>query len=135
MSYKPLSHRLPVWLQYVVTCVSAGVYALIGTFAHRAGAINNMPYGLFMAFMLIALSAWCARSRNGRHGLVAHMIVSTVVVWLIALGFFGNAIVIPVGFGGFVPWFSQYAGYIWLFGILVVHLVLLCMPQRWFVIE
>ena len=33
-----------------------------------------------------------------------------------------------------MPFFSQHAGYIWLYGLILVQVVLLILPARWFVI-
>jgi len=108
---------------------------LIGTFAHRCGAMDNIPYGFVLSMLLLFLSAWCARSRSGWSGLLIHAIVFSAFAWILALDFIGSAILVPVGFTIPLPWCSQYVGYFWLYGVLVAHLVLLCMPQRWFVIE
>lgn len=94
-----------------------------------------MPYGFAIAIMLLLLSAWCARSRSGWLGLFVHAILFTVVAWILALGFIGSAVLVPVGFTIPLPWCAQYVGYLWLYGVLVAHVVLLCMPQKFFVIS
>ena len=135
MSSKPWSHRLPLWGRYATTCVSAVLYALIGTFVHRAGVDNNIPYGFAIAMILLVLSAWCARCRSGLIGLIVHAVVFSSVAWIIALDFIGSAILVPVGFAIPMPWCAQYVGYFWLYGMLIVHAILLFMPKRWFVVE
>ena len=41
----------------------------------------------------------------------------------------------PVGFSGSsVPYFSQRVGYLWLIGCIVVQLMLMFLPARWFAI-
>lgn len=135
MTAKPWSHRLPLWGRYATTCVSSAICALIGTFVHRAGAMNNLPYGFVIAVILLLISAWCSRARSGWWGLFIHAVVFSAVVWILALGFIGNAILIPVGFTIPMPWCVKYVGYFWLYGILIAHAILLCMPQRWFVVE
>lgn len=134
MSSKPWSHRLPLWGRYATTCVSAVLCSLIVTFIHRCGAIDNIPYGFVVAMILLLLSAWCSRARSGWWGLFIHATVFSAFAWILALGFIGSAILVPVGFTIPVPWCVHYAGYLWLYGILIAHAILLCMPQRWFVV-
>ena len=42
---------------------------------------------------------------------------------------------IPVGFGGDdpMPFFSEQAGYMWLYGVVLIPVVMLVLPKRWFV--
>lgn len=135
MTSKPWSHRLPLWGRLVTTCFSAAVCALIGTFVHRGGAMNNLPYGFALAMLLLLLSAWCARSRSGWWGLFVHAIVFSIVVWILALGFIGSAVLVPVGFTVPMPWCAQYVGYFWIYGVLVAHVVLLFLRNKFFTIS
>ncbi len=43
---------------------------------------------------------------------------------------------IPVGFGdgASMPFFSEHVGYFWLYGVLVIPLVMLVLPKRWFAV-
>lgn len=135
MSVKPWSHNLPIWGRYAVTLLSAILCGLIGTFSHRVGAVSNIPIGLIVALLLITLSAWCARSRTAMLGLLAHTVFSSAVAWILALRLIGTAVIVPVGFSGQLPWLSQHAGYIWLYGVILIQLIMLILPSRWFVIK
>ncbi|RDX27310.1 alcohol dehydrogenase, partial [Bifidobacterium breve] len=35
-------------------------------------------------------------------------------------------------FQGEMPFFTQHAGYIWLYGLILVQVILLVLPARWF---
>lgn len=130
----PWSHRLNPVFGILVTALAGIASGVVGTFAHRMGASANMPYGLILAFVLIALSTWCARSRLGVAGLAVHLITSSGVIWMIAAQGTGDALT-PIGFsGGAIPYFSQHVGYIWLIGCIVIQLLMLPMPDRWFTI-
>ena len=93
-----------------------------------------VTYGLVLAFLLIGLSTWCARSRMGAVGLALHLIASSLTAWGMALTTTSGKALIVAGFQGDMPFFSQHAGYIWLYGLILVQVVLLILPARWFVI-
>ena len=61
----PWSHRLPVWARFLVDLFAGAVVGVIGTMAHRMGASANIPYGLVIAYALVIISTWSARSRDG----------------------------------------------------------------------
>ena len=65
----PWSHRLPVWARFLVDLLAGAVVGVIGTMAHRMGASANIPYGLVIAYALVIISTWSARSRDGVSGL------------------------------------------------------------------
>ena len=46
----------------------------------------------------------------------------------------GGDAMIPVGFGDSVslPYFSNNVGYFWLYGVVLIPLVMLVLPKRWF---
>ena len=117
---RPWSYRQNALVKSLITIAAGVASAFVGTFAHRMGAELNIPYGLVLAFLLIGLSTWCARSRMGAVGLALHLIASSLTAW--------------GGFQGDMPFFSQHAGYIWLYGLILVQVVLLILPARWFVI-
>ncbi|RBP98302.1 alcohol dehydrogenase [Bifidobacterium aemilianum] len=130
----PWSHRLTPAVRLLV-CLLAGMgVALIGTFAHRMGASRNLPYGWVLALVIVGLSAWCARSRSGVIGLGLHLISSSAALWLLAISGRGGEVLIPIGFGGSapIPYWSQHVGYFWLFGLVVVQLLVLVLPSRCF---
>ena len=95
---RPWSYRQNALVKSLITIAAGVASAFVGTFAHRMGAELNIPYGLVLAFLLIGLSTWCARSRMGAVGLALHLIAS------------------------------------WLYGLILVQVVLLILPARWFVI-
>lgn len=105
------------------------------------GAMYNFPYGLVIALLLVALSACFARMLCGMFGFILHAIVCCSVVWMIALGWFRifgafRGVLVAVGFGADnLPWIAQNAGYFWLYGIIIVHVVLLFIPNKFFVIS
>lgn len=132
----PWSHRLPIWARFLIDLCAGAAVGVIGTMAHRMGASSNVPYGLALAYLIVVLSTWCARSRDGISGLALHLIGSSLMVWSVMSGYGpGGDVLIPVGFGSdsAVPFFSEYAGYFWLYGIVVIPVLMLVMPRRWFV--
>ena len=74
---RPWSHRQNVLVKVLITIAAGVASAFVGTFAHRMGAELNIPYGLVLAFLIIGLSTWCARSRMGVVGLALHLIASS----------------------------------------------------------
>ena len=83
----PWSHRLPVWARFLVDLLAGAVVGVIGTMAHRMGASANIPYGLVIAYALVIISTWSARSRDGVSGLALHLISSSLVVWTVMAGY------------------------------------------------
>jgi hypothetical protein len=130
----PWTHRQNRAVRLLL-CMAAGIAsAVVGTLAHRMGAEQNVPYGLVLALAIIGLSTWCARSRSGAVGLAVHLVFSSITAWGMAAAGPGGDAITPIGFGGSVPFMSEHAGYIWLVGMLVIQLVLLVLPGRWFVL-
>lgn len=78
----PWSYRQRPWLRYLIDVVSGAALGIVGTFAHRMGAAQNIPYGLVLALLLVALGAWSARSRDGVAGFALYFIASTTVLYL-----------------------------------------------------
>jgi len=133
----PWSHRLPAWARLLIDLLSGVAVGMIGTIAHRMGASSNIPYGLLLAYLIVVLSTWCARSRDGASGLALHLIGSSLMVWMVLSGYGpGGDAMIPVGFGdgASMPFFSEHVGYFWLYGVLVIPLVMLVLPKRWFAV-
>ena len=67
----------------LVDLLAGAVVGVIGTMAHRMGASANIPYGLVIAYALVIISTWSARSRDGVSGLALHLISSSLVVWTV----------------------------------------------------
>ncbi len=115
-----------------MTVFSALGSALVATFASRIGAAYNMPIGLVIAFALLGMSAWCARSRGGITGFAVHMLCSTLLIYMIAQGW-PNGDAVIVGFhDSTLPWLSLYCGVIWLYGSILLQAIMLFLPARWF---
>lgn len=132
----PYSHRCAAWKQYLITIGSAIAVAFIGTLEHRAGAAYNIPYGLVLAFLLIIGSAWCARSRNNNFGLAVHLTVSTLIIYFLSMPGPGSDILTPIGFNtDTLPWICQHCGVLWIFGALIIQLIMLMLPKGWFVLS
>ena len=135
------SHSVLFASKCAASCVLAVFCAVLGTFAHRMGAMYNFPYGLVIALLLVTLSACFARMLCGMFGLILHSIVCCSVVWMIALGWFRifgafRGVLVAVGFGvDNLPWIAQNAGYFWLYGIIIAHVVLLFMSKKCFIIS
>lgn len=131
----PWSHRLPAWARLLLGLIVGVVVGMIGTMAHRMGASANIPYGLVLAYVLTAIATWSARSRDGATGLALHLIGSSLMVWTVMAGYGpGGDAMIPVGFGdsASLPYFSNNVGYFWLYGVVLIPLVMLVLPKRWF---
>lgn len=131
----PWSHRLPAWARLLLDLIVGVVVGMIGTMAHRMGASANIPYGLVLAYVLTAIATWSARSRDGATGLALHLIGSSLMVWTVMAGYGpGGDAMIPVGFGdsASLPYFSNNVGYFWLYGVVLIPLVMLVLPKRWF---
>lgn len=133
-SLKPWSHRQRPFVQMLITLLAGAASAGVGTLAHRMGASMNLPYGLAIAFLILGISTWCARSRMGAIGIGMHLIASSVMAWGIAICGVNGSALTPVGFSGEVPFFSQNVGYMWLYGLVALQVVMLFLPRAWFAI-
>ena len=78
---RPWSYRQNALVKSLITIAAGVASAFVGAFAHRMGAELSIPYGLVLAFLLIGLSTWCARSRMGAVGLALHLIASSLTAW------------------------------------------------------
>ncbi|MDN6272063.1 MAG: hypothetical protein L0J23_05220, partial [Bifidobacterium crudilactis] len=77
-----------------------------------------------------------ARSRSGVVGAAFHLIASSAMAWLMAFPGPGGDVLVPVGGKGvFLSFFGLHAGYIWLFGLIVLQLAMMVLPGRWFLVE
>ncbi|KFI97775.1 alcohol dehydrogenase [Bifidobacterium stellenboschense] len=130
---RPWSHRFGPLGRTAVTLLAGAGAAFVGTLAHRMGAAVNIPYGLLLAFLIVALSTYCARARQGVTGLALHLIVSSAVAWGLALfGGPGGDTLVVAGFSTPTTFFSQHAGYIWLYGVILIQVAMLVLPASWF---
>lgn len=133
-SLMPWSHRQSPFMQMFITMLAGAASAFVGTIAHRMGAFMNIPYGLVIALLILGISTWCARARMGTTGIGVHLIASSVTAWGVAICGVNGSALTPVGFSGSVPFFSQNVGYIWLYGLVILQVVMLFLPRKWFTI-
>ncbi|WEV63543.1 alcohol dehydrogenase [Bifidobacterium sp. ESL0732] len=132
----PFSYRYNVWIRALI-CVLTGIAAgVCGTLVHRLGAQYNVPIGLVLALLIIALSAWSARARSGVVGLGLHLIASSGVIAVASITVSSGDILLPMGFySSGIPFFSQNAFWFWFLGMIVIQLLMVFLPQSWFVIS
>lgn len=133
-SLLPWSHRQHIAVRVLITMLAGAASGVVGTLAHRMGAEYNVPYGLVLAFLILGISTWCARARCNAIGIGFHLIASSGVVWGMAMYGPGGDAMIPVGFSAPMPFFVQNAGSIWLYGEILLQVVMLFLPARWFVV-
>jgi hypothetical protein len=132
----PWSYQVGVPWRLLISLVSGFLVAVVASGTHRMGAEENIPYGLLLSFVLVGMSAWAARSRSGVVGAAFHLIASSAMAWLMAFPGPGGDVLVPVGGKGvFLSFFGLHAGYIWLFGLIVLQLAMMVLPGRWFLVE
>ena len=105
---------------------------------HQAGYICAMLF-IIPGFPFITSGIDMAKQdmRSGLERLAYALmivVVATLTAWGMALTTTSGKALIVAGFQGDMPFFSQHAGYIWLYGLILVQVVLLILPARWFVI-
>ncbi|MBW3087322.1 alcohol dehydrogenase [Bifidobacterium sp. 82T24] len=124
---------MPVWGRLLVCVVAGFAVGLVGSAAHRMGVPWNIPYGLVMSLILVALSTWSARARAGGLGVGFHLIASGFAVMLIASHASNSRALIIFGYlsDSYSP-LMQKAGIIWLLGMVAVQVLMLVLPASWF---
>lgn len=134
MTVRHIPRRDPIPLPArVALCALLGVVsAVVGTGAHRMGASMNIPYGLLLAFALLAASTVLARALAGASGLAIHLIVASLVIWQMGGYGPGGDILMPTGGSSLVTFFSLRASVIWELGSIVIQTAILCLPARLF---
>lgn len=128
----PARDPIPLPARVALCALIGAVAAVVGTGAHRMGASMNIPYGLLLAFALIAMSTILARALVGATGLAVHLIVASLIVW--KMSGYGPAgdILMPTGGSALVTFFSLRASVIWELGAIVIQTAILCLPSRLF---
>ncbi len=121
-------------LTYLAALALGAVSGLVGTLAHRSGAVGSLPYGLVIAFLILAASSWWARSWAGATGLGLHLVGASCLIWLLMGRGPGGDVLVPIGSPAFIGFFDRHAGRIWLIGSLVLQLAVLVAPRRWFMV-
>lgn len=130
----PWTYRVNMPLRLLICAISAVIVVTAGTFAHRMGASRNIPIGIVLACVLVALSVWSARSRAGVAGLGLHLVCSGLPLVLFSMLGPGGSVLIVAGFNSSsIGWLGQHVGLVWIGAIVFIHLVLLVLPKRFFV--
>lgn len=135
-SLMPWSFRIGYFPRLLVNMFSALAVSFVGTFTYRNGIDINIPYGLVLAFAILGISIWLSRARSGAVGLGLHLFVSSSFIWFLAARTASNgSILIPAGGAALSTFFSHYSGYIWLYGSIVLHILILIVPKRFAVVR
>ncbi|WEV76422.1 alcohol dehydrogenase [Bifidobacterium sp. ESL0800] len=131
----PFSYRCSAWVRALI-CVATGIAAgVCGTLVHRLGAQYNLPVGLILALLIIAISAWSSRARSGVVGLALHLIASSGVIVVASFTAASGDILLPMGFySSDMPFLSQNAFWFWFIGMIAIQFVMVFLPQHLFAI-
>ncbi|WP_181414884.1 alcohol dehydrogenase [Bifidobacterium asteroides] len=103
---------------------------VLGTLVQRSGAAQGLPWGMALAYLLVALAAWWVRSDSGTMGLALHLVASTVVVWLLSMRGPGGDVLMP--YANFPTFFAKYAVFLWMGGLVLIQTLAICLPASWF---
>ena len=107
--------------------------AFLGTVISRDGVDGPFPWGLLSSLLLAFLTAVLARRSRGIAGVGAGLAFSSAIAWILALSpGAGGSILVPVASPAFTTFFSAWAGYVWLFGMIIVQVVAALLPRKWF---
>ena len=118
------------WVRIVVFSLCA---AFLGTMLARDGADGPFPWGLLIALLLVFVVSLLARRDKKIVGVGLALVLSSALAWILALSpGAGGSILVPVASPAFTTFFSASAGYIWLFGMIVVQIVAALLPRKWF---
>ncbi|BDR54829.1 hypothetical protein KIMH_09400 [Bombiscardovia apis] len=131
MSTQRIALSMKPW-SYFASLVVGALSGLIGTLSHRMGATMPVPYGLIIAFVLLLSSSWWARLVAGIIGSGLHIIGACGIIWLFMGYGPGGDVLIPIASPAFTTLFDRNAGSIWMFGALLLQVLLLLFPARWF---
>ena len=133
----PWSYRQPMPVRLLIDVLSG---AAIGASArwHIVWGIDEHPIwpgiGLSHRNPFHLVRPLTRRRRRACPALIS----SSLVVWTGHGGIRpGGDALIPVGFGSDanMPFFSDHAGYFWLYGIVLIPCIMLLLPKRWFVVQ
>lgn len=114
-----------------MTIVSALVIGVVGTFTYRLGAAYSIPYGLFASLLVAGILSFLAGVRGNIWHEFLHAAISTVVVWGLASQGTSTSALVVVGGSAFTTYWSVHAGYFWLYGIILVHVIVVFFPYKW----
>ncbi|BAR06879.1 protein [Scardovia inopinata] len=128
----PVSYSWPGWVRLTLSLLAGCAVGLIGTVSHRMGAAYNIPYGMVLSLLIVLGSAWSARARSGYADLVLHFVSSTATAWGLALTSKASSALVATGSVAFHTYFSTHVWQWWLYGIIVIQVVVAFFPASWF---
>lgn len=111
------------------TVVSSALVSVVGMFTYRLGAAYNIPYGLFLSLAVVGVSCYLAGVRGGIWHQFLHALISTVIVWAMAFASSSASTVVAMGGTALITFWSQKASIIWLYGIIVIQIVVVLLPR------
>lgn len=118
------------WVRIVLFALFS---ALLGTMISRDGADGPFPWGLLISLLLIFIVSLLARRDKKIAGVGVCLVFSSALAWILALfPGAGGSILVPIASPAFTTFFSASAGYIWLFGLIVVQVITALLPRKWF---
>ena len=118
------------WVRIVLFAIFS---ALLGTMISRDGADGPFPWGLLISLLLIFIVSLLARRDKKIAGVGVCLVFSSALAWILALfPGAGGSILVPIASPAFTTFFSASAGYIWLFGLIVVQVITGLLPRKWF---
>ena len=103
---------------------------VLGTLVQRSGAAQGLPWGMILAYLLVALASWWVRCDSGTMGLALHLVASTVTVWLLSMRGPGGDVLMP--YANFSAFFAKYAVFFWMGGLVLIQTLAICLPASWF---
>lgn len=107
--------------------------AVFGTLLARDGVDGPFPWGLLVSLLLVFIVSLLARRDKKIAGVGVCLVFSSALAWILALSpGAGGSVLVPVASPAFTTFFSASAGYIWLFGMIVVQVVAALLPRKWF---
>lgn len=120
-------------LAWVRIALFALFSAFLGTMISRDGADGPFPWGLLISLLLIFVVSLLARRDKKIAGVGMCLVFSSSMAWILALlPGAGGSILVPIASPAFTTFFSAFAGYIWLFGLIVVQIITALLPGKWF---
>lgn len=116
--------------RYLLALVIGVLVGTLGTLVQRSGAAAGIPWGMALAYLLVALVSWWVRNDSGTLGLSLHLVASTMVVWALSMRGPGGDVLMP--YADFPSFFAKYAVFLWMGGLVLIQFLALCLPRTWF---